>query len=92
MVFAADDPSGREAFTFEDEGAWSLHLYADGALMQGLSVEQLDEDDPDLALLYPELNRWSSIWEARFERGGDARRLSLDVASARGQGAITWER
>lgn len=92
VVFAADDPAGREAFSLDEEQGWSLHLYEDGAPLEGLSLEKLDEDDTDLALLYPQLNRWSTLWEARFERRGDGRQLTLDVASARGQGAITWDR
>lgn len=92
VVFSADVPRAPadESFAPDDTAAWTLHLFADGHEVPAISVEQIDDPQPEHVLLYPQLNRWSSLWIARFARDGDARELRLQVGGPKGQGELAW--
>jgi hypothetical protein len=42
-------------------------------------------------LLYPQLNRWSRVYDARFDRFGQPSTLTMVVSGALGQGELRWE-
>ncbi len=91
VVFASYSPID-EARGFSGDGseAWTLQLDVDGALQPLLSVEELRRPSAELLALYPQRDRWSSLWIARFERLDEGREIRLTVSGVYGRGSVIW--
>ncbi len=73
------------------DSPWRLRLDVDGQPCPLLSVDQVDDPSAAQALLYPQLNAWSQLWIARFDRScGSAGTARLVVSGSGGSGALTW--
>ena len=94
IVFSADVPRypKDERFAADGSAPWTLHLWVDGHPADPISVEAIKAPTADDLMLYPQLNRWSSLWVARFARDGDADELRLQIGGPRGQGELVWAR
>lgn len=92
VVFAANAPPPRYADTFalDDSADWQIHLEADGRRVDPVDLERVWEPTADQELLYLQLDRWSKLWKARFERPSDADRVDLLVVGPYGHGKMTW--
>ncbi|MCB9763097.1 MAG: hypothetical protein H6739_25070 [Alphaproteobacteria bacterium] len=88
VVFAADSP--REDFSLDDDAGWRVRLLADEVPLEGVELTKQDPDAPAIALLYPQINRWSVVYRARFARDAGADTLRLVVAGPLGQGQAEW--
>lgn len=93
VVFAANAPPPRYADTFalDDSADWQIHLEADGRRLAPVDLERVWEPTADQDLLYLQLDRWSKLWRARFERPSDADRVDLLVVGPYGHGKMTWQ-
>ncbi len=91
VVFASYSPVD-EARGFSGDGgeAWTLHLDVDGSPQPLLSVEELRHPSAELLALYPQRDRWSSLWIARFERLDEGREIRLTVSGVYGRGSVRW--
>ena len=92
VVFAANAPPPRyaDSFALDDSADWQLHLEADGRRVEPLELERVWEPSADESILYPQLDRWSKLWRARFEKPADADEVDLLVVGPYGNGKITW--
>ncbi len=92
VVFAANAPPPRYADTFalDDSADWQLHLEADGRRVEPIELERVWEPTADETMIYTQLDRWSKLWRARFEKPADANEVDLLVVGPYGNGKITW--
>jgi len=91
VVFAAYSPRDTaHAFAVDNSGDWQVQLSVDGAPQAPLSLEKIRRPDADLHALYPQLDRWSDLWVARFERGDEAGEVALTIAGVHGRGVLRW--
>ncbi|HJN74999.1 MAG TPA: hypothetical protein QGF58_13810 [Myxococcota bacterium] len=92
VVFAANAPPPRyaDSFALDDSADWQIHLEADGRRVEPVDLERIWEPSADQDLLYLQLDRWSKLWRARFERPSDADRVDLLVVGPYGHGKMTW--
>lgn len=97
IIFASmrtDTPAGFGAATFggEADSPWRLRLQVDEEPCALLSVEELEDPDPVLHVLYPQQNAWSDLWRARFDPTcGQQGTATLVVSGPQGAGQVTWE-
>ena len=93
VVFAAyvPPPSRADDFAFEPGASWTVQLLADGQPLPPVSLDSSRERSDLQILLYPQLNRWSRVYDARFARSGQPSTLTMVVSGALGQGELTWE-
>jgi hypothetical protein len=93
VVFAAyvPPPSRADDFAFEPGATWTVQLLADGQPLTPISLESSRERSELQILLYPQLNRWSRVYDARFARSGQPSTLTMVVSGALGQGELRWE-
>lgn len=93
VVFAAyvPPPSRADDFAVEPGATWTLQLLADGQPTAPISLTSSRERTELQVLLYPQLNRWSRVYDARFARQGQPSTLTMVVSGALGQGELTWE-
>ncbi|MCK6522401.1 hypothetical protein L6R49_13295 [Myxococcota bacterium] len=93
VVFAAyvPPPSRADDFDVVPGATWTLQLLADGQPLTPISLESSRERSDLQILLYPQLNRWSRVYDARFARQGAPSKLTMVVSGALGQGELTWE-
>jgi hypothetical protein len=92
VVFAAESPMQDEPLQFgtTDED-WQVRLTADGTPEKLVAVQQVDHPSALHAALYPQLDRWSTLWIARFERSvADPDTVVFEVASGYGHGQLVW--
>ena len=90
VVFAAHSPhEDARRFGTDADDPWQVTLYADGRELVPLGVDRIRSPTADQVALYPQLDRWSELWEARFEPV-DARELELQVAEPHGRGELSW--
>jgi len=92
VVFAAESPlqEGPLVFGSSDAG-WQVRLTADGQAEKLVAVEQVDDPTPLHEALYPQIDQWSSVWIARFERTvADPDTVVFEVASGFGHGRLVW--
>lgn len=91
VVFAADSALERRPRFGRGDDRWAVHLYADGVDLPLQTVERVDKPTPLQASLYPQWNRWSELWVARFEPPAvPASTLRWTVGSGFGHGEATW--
>lgn len=91
VVFASYSPKDdARGFDGDDSEAWTLQLSVDGRPQPFVSAERIRQPDAELLALYPQHNRWSELWVARFERVDEGRELRLTVAGVHGRGALVW--
>ncbi|MCK6514701.1 hypothetical protein L6R46_06570 [Myxococcota bacterium] len=93
VVFAAyvPPPSRADDFDFEPGATWTFQLLADGQPLGPVSLASYRERSELQVLLYPQLNRWSRVYDARFDRFGQPSTLTMVVSGALGQGELRWE-
>ena len=93
VVFAAyvPPPSRADDFAFEPGATWTVQLLADGQALPPISLDSSRDRSELQVLLYPQLNRWSRVYDARFARSGQPATLKMVVSGALGQGELTWE-
>ncbi|MBK9365500.1 MAG: hypothetical protein IPN01_04135 [Deltaproteobacteria bacterium] len=93
VVFAAyvPPPSRADDFDFEPGATWTFQLLADGQPLGPISLASYRERSDLQVLLYPQLNRWSRVYDARFARFGQPSTLTMVVSGALGQGELRWE-
>jgi len=91
VVFAAHSPhEDARRFGLDDDDPWQLRLLADGQVVEGVGVDRVRKPSADQVVMYPQLDRWSTLWEARFVRAA-ATELSLQVVGPHGRGELTWD-
>jgi hypothetical protein len=93
VVFAAyvPPPSRADDFDVEPGATWTVQLLADGQPLGPVSLASYRERSELQILLYPQLNRWSRVYDARFDRSGQPSTLTMVVSGALGQGELRWE-
>ena len=92
IVFAADssEPNARRFGNAEDR--WNLQLNVGNQPATLVQVEQVRRPTSIHQALYPQLNIWSDLWIARFERNStQPGAVSLSVGSGYGNGEVRWE-
>ena len=92
VVFTGNAPPPRYADTFalDDSADWQIHLEADGRRVDPVDLERIWEPTADQELLYLQLDRWSKLWVARFEKPSAADRVDLLVVGPYGHGKMSW--
>ena len=90
VVFSAHSPHEEaRRFGLDADDPWQLRLVADGTDVPAVGVERIRNPSADEVVLYPQLDRWSELWEARFE-AVPASELVLQVAGPHGRGEVSW--
>lgn len=92
VVFAADSPMQEDPLKFGtgDDG-WVVRLNADGTPEKLVAVEQVLHPTALHAALYPQLDQWSTLWIARFEKTvPDPDTIVFEVGSGYGHGQLVW--
>jgi hypothetical protein len=93
VVFAADSGIQDDKASFGDSDAsWMIRFFADGREEPLVTIERVRKPTSLHKAIYPQLNQWSDLWIARFERTvTDPKRVSFSVGSGWGHGRIEWE-
>ncbi|NCG18463.1 MAG: hypothetical protein GWP91_05565 [Rhodobacterales bacterium] len=92
IVFAADssEPNAKRFGNAEDR--WNLKLNVGNQPVTLLQVEEIKRPTTVHQALYPQLNIWSDLWIARFERdSAQPGAVTLSVGSGYGNGEVRWE-
>ncbi len=91
VVFAADSAFDNAERFGPGDDRWNLRLDADGQDQPLVEVSRVASPSPLHEALYDQLDIWSELWIARFERTVAApRRVALHVGSGFGHGSVVW--
>jgi hypothetical protein len=90
FIIGADSGEPERPKFGNTDARWNLQLTAAGQSHGLVEVEHIRRPTPVHRGLYPQLNIWSELWIARFERGESNSPLSLAVGSGLGNGIVRW--
>lgn len=93
IVFAAHSGEEDDPRFGNDDGRWNLELAVDGADAPLVNVEHIRRPTPVHRGLYPQLDIWSELWMARFQRtAARPTVIELRFGSGLGNGEVRWAR
>lgn len=91
IVFAADSGNDDDPEFGNNDARWNLRLRVDGKEATLVAVEQIRRPTPVHQALYPQLDIWSELWMARFERVSERpTEVVLSFGSGYGNGEVRW--
>lgn len=91
VVFAAHTGEEDDPRFGNDDSRWNLRLDVDGAEAPLVTVEHIRRPTPVHEGLYPQLDVWSELWMARFQRLTDRPgKVELRMGSGLGNGDVRW--
>ncbi len=91
VVFAADSGHDEDPRFGNNDARWNLRLVVDGTDAPLVAVEHIRRPTPVHRGLYPQLDRWSELWIARFERVAPRPAdVLLALGSGYGNGEVRW--
>lgn len=91
VVFAADSGEERDPLFGNNDARWNLRLRVDGTEAPLVTVERVRRPTPVHQGLYLQLDIWSELWIARFERvKANPSEVILAVGSGLGNGEVRW--
>jgi hypothetical protein len=92
IVFAADSSYDNALRFGPGDDRWNLRLLADGVEEPVVAVDRVRRPSPLHDALYLQLDQWSELWIARWERTvASPSEVLLIVGSGYGNGELEWD-